>query len=214
MSQNYPCVRGVPDYKNHKGLWVKSQVIGGIRYFTKASIVWQNINSRCSEAYKKKYPTYVGAENKFKDFQSFVNWCHNQSGYFKDGWHLDKDLLVQGNRVYSENTCLFVPASVNQLFSQRVNSEYPIGVSIDSRDGRIYAYWSAGGKSVNIGSFLSIEEAHKAWQIKRVSQLQGLLSNPDISSEKLLCHCIAKMRDKIQKDIDYNQETKRRNYYV
>lgn len=32
-----------------------------------------------------------------------------------EGWHLDKDILLKGNKVYSPETCAFVPAKINSL---------------------------------------------------------------------------------------------------
>ena len=30
--------------------------------------------------------------------------------------HLDKDILIKGNKVYSPDTCLIVPQSINEIF--------------------------------------------------------------------------------------------------
>ena len=44
-----------------------------------------------------------------------------------DGKHLDKDLLVCNNKVYSPETCVFVPREINQFLTKSNNSrgKYP-----------------------------------------------------------------------------------------
>lgn len=44
---------------------------------------------------------------------------------------LDKDILIKGNKIYSSDNCVFVPKSINNLFTKKdVNrGNYPIGVS-------------------------------------------------------------------------------------
>ncbi|WP_423172691.1 hypothetical protein, partial [Stenotrophomonas sp. CASM112] len=56
---------------------------------------------------------------------------HRQVGFGVKGFELDKDLLIKGNKVYSENTCIFIPAEINLLLIKREASrgEHLIGVS-------------------------------------------------------------------------------------
>ena len=101
---------------------------------TKEYELWQSMLVRCySNTYKKKYPTYEGCKvsDKFKSYEYFYEWCHNQIGFGECGFQLDKDLLVKGNKVYSENTCVFIPKEINILLTKRTASrgEYLIGVS-------------------------------------------------------------------------------------
>ena len=84
---------------------------------TKEYDLWHSMLQRCySDTYKKKYPTYAGCEvsNKFKSYEYFYEWCNKQIGFSNQGWHLDKDLLIKGNKVYSEHSCvLFLKKSTH-----------------------------------------------------------------------------------------------------
>ena len=101
---------------------------------TKEYTLWKNMLERCySDTYKKKHPTYKDCEvsENFKSFEYFYEWCHSQIGFSNQGWHLDKDLLTEGNKVYSENICVFIPSEINKVLVKReaLRGEYLIGVS-------------------------------------------------------------------------------------
>ena len=85
---------------------------------TKEYTLWCNMLKRCySDTYKKQRPTYEGCEvsENFKYYEYFYEWCQNQVGFGNEGWQLDKDLLVKGNKVYSENVCIFIPTEINSV---------------------------------------------------------------------------------------------------
>lgn len=65
---------------------------------------------------------YVGStvSEGFKNFDRWVSWAQSQLGFMcedNDGilFHLDKDLLGNGDKHYSEDTCCFIPNVVNGL---------------------------------------------------------------------------------------------------
>ena len=59
-------------------------------------------------------------------------------------YHLDKDILVKGNKVYSPETCCFVPQEINSLLvtSVRSRGDQPIGVSYNKLTQKYEAYYN------------------------------------------------------------------------
>ena len=142
---------------------------------TKEYGLWQNMLQRCySDTFKKRYPTYEGCEvsDNFKSYEYFYEWCHKQIGFDNGGWHLDKDLLVKGNKVYSEDSCIFIPAEINSLLTKCTASrgEHPIGVSWNKRDKAFVAKVKKNkGKSEYLGSFNTELEAYNAYKTAKES---------------------------------------------
>lgn len=128
--------------------------------------VWRCMLQRCYDAScQAKHPTYIGCSvcDEWHLFSVFKEWYDANS---VDGWQLDKDLLFVGNKVYSPDTCIFVPNRINSLMNNVAASrgEYPIGVCLKKSSGKFGAsISSADGKRVHLGYFSSPEAAHLAW---------------------------------------------------
>lgn len=83
--------------------------------------VWRRMLQRCYDPqYKIDHPTYVGVGccEDWKDYQNFAKWFYTTSN-FHSGFELDKDLLVQGNKIYSPETCCFLPSEINKTLSTK-----------------------------------------------------------------------------------------------
>ena len=137
---------------------------------TKEYNLWQHMLKRCySDKYQKKRPTYEGCEvsDNFKSYEYFYDWCNKQVGFGNDGFHLDKDLLIKGNKVYSETTCVFIPAEVNTLLTKSTASrgEYLIGVYWSKTHKAFVARVSKNkGKQERLGYFNTELEAFNAYK--------------------------------------------------
>lgn len=84
---------------------------------------WRRMLQRCYDPqYKIDHPTYVGVVccEDWKDYQNFAKWFYTASN-FHDGFELDKDLLSQGNKLYSPETCCFLPTEINKTLSTKGN---------------------------------------------------------------------------------------------
>ena len=142
--------------------------VNGVK--TKEYTLWNNMLVRCySDAYKKRQPTYEGCEvsDKFKSYEYFYEWCQKQIGFNNEGWQLDKDLLVKGNKVYNEFTCVFLPKEVNTLLTKSTASrgEHLIGVHWCKQGKAFIARVSKNkGKRENLGYFKTEIEAFNAYK--------------------------------------------------
>lgn len=82
---------------------------------TPAYRCWCHMLTRCyDEKYHSSRETYTDCTvtASWLNFCNFETWFNEN--YIK-GYHLDKDLIIQGNRVYHPQGCSFIPAYLNSL---------------------------------------------------------------------------------------------------
>ena len=96
---------------------------------------------------------------------------YSQIGFGNDGngspFQLDKDLLVKGNKVYNEFTCVFIPREINQLLVKRTASrgEHLIGVCWNKANKAFVATVRKNkGKREHLGCFNTEIEAFNAYK--------------------------------------------------
>jgi hypothetical protein len=98
---------------------------------------WHSMFNRCyNEKNHLKFPSYKGGSVtiEWHNFQNFAKW-YDENYYSIEGemMCLDKDILVKGNKVYSPETCVFVPRRINTLFAKghKNRGNLPIGVVLN-----------------------------------------------------------------------------------
>lgn len=149
---------------------------------------WKNMLKRCySEKEKEIFPTYKGCtvSEEWKLFSNFRKWMVEQDW---EGMHLDKDLLIRGNKVYSEETCVFVTEQVNAFINERgkARGECPIGVSWSKAAGKFQARCCNPftKKGEYFGLFVCPWEAHSVWLSKKLGHayaLAAIQTNPRVA---------------------------------
>lgn len=132
---------------------------------TKAYITWYDMLRRCyNEKIHKKEPTYIGCTvcSEWFVFSNFKYWF--DANYITN-YHLDKDIITYGNKIYSPSTCCFVPSELNVLLNtnSKLRGLYPIGVSWKKRDHTFVASIKLYGKATHLGCYTNPEDAHNAW---------------------------------------------------
>ena len=147
--------------------------INGVK--TKEYVLWKGMLQRCYS--DTQYPTYEGCKcsENFKSYEYFYEWCNEQIGFSNEGWHLDKDLLVKGNKVYSEKTCVFLPQEINSLLikSTATRGKHLIGVYWSNTNKAFVAQVRKNkGKQEWLGCFNTELEAFNTYKTAKESYIK------------------------------------------
>lgn len=154
--------------------------------------LWSGVLERCcSSEYNARHTSYTDVDCdprwfSFKEFLADIVKVDNYEKFSTEGWHLDKDILVKGNKTYCLSTVCFVPQQINCLLtkSNKVRGKHPIGVHYNKRQGKYTASVSdGGGRKIYLGVFDEPKIAFLAYKkekekvIKKVAeQWRGIIS--------------------------------------
>lgn len=124
---------------------------------------WHSMLSRCySIKAQNRRPTYKGCSvsDDWLTFSVFKSWMEKQDW---EGKQLDKDLLFEGNKVYSADACVFVTQMVNTFVCDggAARGEWLIGV-----------HWCK--KKEKLGYFTCEQQAHNAWKRRKLELAKEL----------------------------------------
>ena len=132
-----------------------------------------------SEKHRGKFIAYEGAEvcEDWLNFQNYAAWCYSQK-FFKNKdengkvYHLDKDLLFKGNKVYSPETCCFIPHEINSIIQSANLGKQPSGIYFRESRGMYEAAVRIGGKKVALGAYKTPEEAFYVYKKAKESYIK------------------------------------------
>jgi hypothetical protein len=142
---------------------------------------WNKMLERCySEKRLSTLPTYKNCSvcEEWHNFQVFADWYEKE--FYTVGserMDLDKDILVKGNKVYSPETCIYVPQRINVLVvsGHARRGTLPIGV-MKTKNKTYKAVMShlTGGKQVrkHLGTFDTPEEAFLAYKTAKEAYIK------------------------------------------
>lgn len=146
-----------------------------------------NMKTRCYNAnYYKIWKNYEGCsicDEWLEDKKSFYEWVDHNYYVIKGepSVELDKDIIVPGNKVYSPDTCIFVPKRINDLFEHihgRKKNGLPVGVSYSEKKGKYSAnvsksYDSKDGKKKNryLGCYDTPQEAYEVYKHHKKAEI-------------------------------------------
>ena len=157
-------------------------------------VIWYDMVRRCYDPkFHEQYPTYNDSrvEDYLLNFQHMGEWIENN--YYEvpnERMCLDKDILHKGNKIYSRDTCIFVPQRINKLFIKSDNSrgKNPIGVHEMSSGNYRADCNKKNGKKIYLGTYKTKEEAFRVYKeykekvIKEViDSYEGIIPEPHYS---------------------------------
>ena len=135
---------------------------------------WQHMLRRCYDPYTINNDlTYVDCfvDKRFHNLQNFGIWYEKEFYEVNNELMcLDKDILYKGNKIYSPETCLFVPERINKLFirNYRQRNDLPIGVHYRKDIGKYIARCNVSEngaeKRVYLGEFKTPIEAFNVYK--------------------------------------------------
>lgn len=132
---------------------------------------WFCMLKRCYDVnFQNRRPSYFGCTvcDEWLTFSNFKKWMETQDWQGKE---LDKDILFQGNKVYSPESCVFVDRVTNSFFNDRgaLRGGYLIGVSFNSKN-KTYQSRCRNPftkEAEYLGMFKTELSAHLAWRKRK-----------------------------------------------
>lgn len=81
----------------------------------KAYLTWQRMLGRCYDSNNASSSYYkdCSVDPEWHNFQNFAKWFYDNYPDTNQEIHLDKDIKIKGNKVYSKETCKLVTLSEN-----------------------------------------------------------------------------------------------------
>jgi len=136
----------------------------------KSQTSWRHMIQRCYDyKYQEKHYTYIGCTviDEWHNYQNFIKWY--KKNYYKIGSEtmcLDKDILFKNNKIYSPETCVFVPQCINNLFTKTDidRGEFPIGVTLHKKTNKYQAGCNNKGELIYLGLHNTPLEAFKTYK--------------------------------------------------
>ncbi len=135
---------------------------------------WRGMLKRCYDIkLKSKFPSYLNCTvcEEWKYFSNFKRWVDSQPNRNWKDCELDKDLLVEENKLYSPRTCVFITRQVNQFLKDRAKDrgEFLLGATYHSKHNKFYAYCNNpfSTKQEYLGSFNTEIDAYIAWKNRK-----------------------------------------------
>jgi hypothetical protein len=135
---------------------------------TDAYGTWKNMLLRCyHEKERDKHLAYADCTvaEIWHNYQNFADWYEENFYDIVEGrMHIDKDILVKGNKEYAPDKCIFVPQRINMIFMKKnrtVDSDLPTGIH-RGIGGYITQY-----NTKHLGTFQDFDEALNTYMIEK-----------------------------------------------
>lgn len=153
--------------------YITQPIINGKKLVCPIYRKWHSMLARCySNSVLSIRPTYEGCTvcSEWFVFSRFSKWYEEN---YIEGFDLDKDIKIKGNKIYSPDACLFVPVAINALFTGIAmgKDRKKVGAKKNSKNDGYQANISIDGKNNHLGYFNTPEQASVAYVIGKNKEI-------------------------------------------
>lgn len=141
-------------------------------------LVWVAMLQRCYVDLKGKQKPYYGIATvceEWLNFQNFAEWYENH--YYdisNERLHIDKDIKIKNNKIYSPDTCILIPQSINEVF--RDNKRKSMDNDLPMTIRRCKSGYKVSFRNENLGIYESVDECINKYNDKRVNYIKELVN--------------------------------------
>lgn len=141
--------------------------VEGVFSREKIYCIWREMIKRCYGKVQQKRPTYKGCKicDEWILFSNYKKWYEE---HCVEGFDVDKDLL--GGKLYSPETCCFLPPEINAALCSTKNNTRDLPTGVYMTGGCITA--CVGRKY--LGTFKTVKEAQRAYIKEKKIQIDSL----------------------------------------
>lgn len=143
-----------------------------------AYLIWKGMLKRCYEPVGNNI-SYKGCTvcEEWHYYPNFKMWYEDNSYDIDEELNIDKDILVNGNKIYSPTTCMIVPKFINGIFINSTNGNF-VKKTINKNNTISYnSTLSTKYGRINLGTFKTQEDSFNSYKqakekyIKEVADL-------------------------------------------
>lgn len=201
LEKNHPATSGSPVARSKvQGVGINDApyVIHAGTKSDPAYTAWGQMLQRAyNHSLHEKHPTYrdVTVCNEWHSFMAFRKWWLVN---YREGWSLDKDLLVVGNREYGPDACVYVPQWLNSFTNTNgsLRGNLPIGTYLHKPTGKYQSNCNnpITKKLHNLGTFTTPEAAHQAWLAYKLALAEQLKPKMDAIDSRIYPNVVTKIK--------------------
>lgn len=161
---------------NDADYYVVPRISGNTRLKCKYYEAWQGMLGRAYSKtiikWNKIYEDVTVCE-EWLTFSNFKAWMVTQEW---EGKQLDKDLLIEGNREYGPNACVFLSNRVNSFIQDSYDSRdgFCVGVTL-FRNGKYRARMRNNGIVEHLGYFETYEQGREVYDRRKLEIARELI---------------------------------------
>lgn len=137
---------------------------------------WIAMLQRCYVDMGDKYLSYYGFVtvcDEWLNFQNFAEWYESNYYYIpNERLHIDKDMKSKESKVYSPDTCILIPQSINEVvrdnYRDSENADLPVTIK---RCGDKY---QVKFRRENLGKYNTVKECLNKYNNRKISYIKEL----------------------------------------